>query len=216
MCDITKRVGGLIKEENIKKFLICLILGIYAGIFPILIVLIFGPFITNIGMELLFLFLIVVNTGTIIKICLDYIRYGDRSLPLKKVKRFTNNDMIIAELAKLDTYQKTLVIDNNLIVINEAGIFEFVRINKSGTIKGNINDDYWYINDKQIKNPFILRKDTFNYVILNSHLIFNVTGVWLTTRKLLYNTVDKRLNKRVYSKEQIDKIYNDLSNNVKL
>ena len=204
------------KEENIKKFLICLILGIYAGIFPILIVLIFGPFITNIGMELLFLFLIVVNTGTIIKICLDYIRYGDRSLPLKKAERFTNNDMIIAELAKLDTYQKTLVINNNLIVINEAGIFEFVRINKSGTIKGNINDDYWYINDKQIKNPFILRKDTFNYVILNSHLIFNVTGVWLTTRKLLYNTVDKRLNKRVYNKEQIDKIYNDLSNNVKL
>ena len=136
--------------------------------------------------------------------------------PFKKVAKPTYNEMIISELSKLNSYQKSLIIDNNLIVINEAGIFEFVRINKSGTIKGNIKDDYWYINDKQIKNPFILRKDTFNYVILDSHLVFNVNGVWLTTRKLLYNTVDKRLNKRVYNKEQIDKIYNDLSNNVKL
>lgn len=204
------------KEETIKKFLICLILGIYAGIFPILMILIFGPFITNIGLELLFLFLIVVNTVTIIKICLDYIRYGDRSLPFKKVERFTNNDMIIAELSKLDTYQKTLVINNNLIVINEAGVFEFAKLNIEGKVKGNIKDDYWYINDRQIKNPFMLKENVFNYLILNTNLVFNVNGVWLTTRKLLYNTVDKRLNKRVYNKEQIDKIYNDLSNNVKL
>ena len=103
-----------------------------------------------------------------------------------------------------------------MILINEAGVFEFVNLNKIGTLKGDINDDYWYINDKKIKNPFILRKDTFNYIILNSRLTFKVTGVWLTTRRLLYNTIDKRLNKRIYNKEQIDKIYNELSNNVKL
>lgn len=204
------------KEKNIKKFLVCFLLGIYAGIFPILVVLIFGPFITNIGIELLFIFLIVLNTLTAIKIALDYIRYGDRSLPFKKIEKFSNNDMIIAELSKLDTYQKTLVINNNLIVINEAGIFEFTKLNLEGKIKGDIKDEYWYIKNKRIKNPFVLKENAFNYVILNSHLIFNVTGVWLTTRKLLYNTVDKRLNKRVYNKEQIDKIYNELSNNVKL
>ena len=124
--------------------------------------------------------------------------------------------MIIAELAKLDTYQKTLVINNNLIVINEAGIFEFAKLNIEGKVNGDIKDEYWYIKNKRIKNPFILKENAFNYLILNTNLVFNVSGVWLTTRKLLYNTIDKRLNKRVYNKEQIDKIYNDLSNNVKL
>ena len=199
-----------------KKYIVYVLLGIYAGLFPIILIKLFGPLITNIGIELLFLTLIIINTLTVIKIVLNYIRYGEKMNPFKKVVKPTYNDMIISELSKLNSYQKSLIIDNNLIVINEAGIFEFVRINKSGTIKGNIKDDYWYINDKQIKNPFILRKDTFNYVILNGHLIFNVTGVWLTTRKLLYNTVDKRLNKRVYNKEQIDKIYNKLINDFRL
>ena len=196
-----------------KKYVLLLI---YVMIFPLVLYLVFYKILNNLGILLLYYFLIIVNTLTVIKIVLNYIRYGEKMNPFKKVAKPTYNEMIISELSKLNSYQKSLIIDNNLIVINEAGIFEFVRINKSGTIKGNIKDDYWYINDKQIKNPFILRKDTFNYVILNSHLIFNVTGVWLTTRKLLYNTVDKRLNKRVYNKEQIDKIYNDLSNNVKL
>ncbi|HIS91016.1 MAG TPA: hypothetical protein IAC20_05095 [Candidatus Faecisoma merdavium] len=196
-----------------KKYVLLLI---YVMIFPLVLYLVFYKILNNLGILLLYYFLIIVNTLTVIKIVLNYIRYGEKMNPFKKVAKPTYNEMIISELSKLNSYQKSLIIDNNLIVINEAGIFEFVRINKSGTIKGNIKDDYWYINDKQIKNPFILRKDTFNYVILNGHLIFNVTGVWLTTRKLLYNTVDKRLNKRVYNKEQIDKIYNDLSNNVKL
>ena len=199
-----------------KRVFMFVFLIIYVAIFPLILAFLFSSLLTNMGILLLYFCLIVLNTITVVKIIIDYIRYGDKMNPLKKIEKFSNNDMMIAELSKLDTYQKTLVINNNLIVINEAGIFEFVRINKSGTIKGNIKDDYWYINDKQIKNPFILRKDTFNYVILNSHLIFNVTGVWLTTRKLLYNTIDKRLNKRVYNKEQIDKIYNELSNNVKL
>ena len=196
-----------------KKYVLLLI---YVMIFPLVLYLVFYKILNNLGILLLYYFLIIVNTLTVIKIVLNYIRYGEKMNPFKKVAKPTYNEMIISELSKLNSYQKSLIIDNNLIVINEAGIFEFVRINKSGTIKGNIKDDYWYINDKQIKKPFILRKDTFNYVILNGHLIFNVTGVWLTTRKLLYNTVDKRLNKRVYNKEQIDKIYNDLSNNVKL
>ena len=196
-----------------KKYVLLLI---YVMIFPLVLYLVFYKILNNLGILLLYYFLIIVNTLTVIKIVLNYIRYGEKMNPFKKVAKPTYNEMIISELSKLNSYQKSLIIDNNLIVINEAGIFEFVRINQKGKLKGNIKDDYWYINDKQIKNPFILRKDTFNYVILNGHLIFNVTGVWLTTRKLLYNTVDKRLNKRVYNKEQIDKIYNDLSNNVKL
>ena len=199
-----------------KRVFMIVILIIYVALFPLILAFVLSPVLTNMGILLLYFFLIILNTGTIVKIILDYIRYGDRSLPLKKVERFSNNDMIIAELNKLDTYQKTLVINNNLIVINEAGVFEFAKLNIEGKVKGDIKDEYWYIKSKRIKNPFTLKENAFNYLILNINLVFNVTGVWLTTRKLLYNTVDKRLNKRVYNKEQIDKIYNDLSNNVKL
>ncbi len=199
-----------------KKWIVCTFLGIYAGLFPVLLIILFSPLITNIGIELLFLSIIILNTGMVIKIGLDYIRYGDRINPFKKVERHTYNEMIIAELSKLNTYQKTLIAGNNLIVINEAGIFEFVCLNKQGILKGDIKDEYWFINDKKIKNPFILKNDVFNYVILNSRLTFKVTGVWLTTRRLLYNTIDKRLNKKIYTKDNIDKLYLKLSNNVKL
>lgn len=199
-----------------KKWVVCALLGLYASLFPVLLVFLFSPLITNIGMELLFLSIIFLNTGMVIKIGLDYIRYGDKISPFKKIERHTYNEMIIAELSKLNTYQKTLIVGNNLIVINEAGIFEFVCLNKQGVLKGDIKDEYWLINNKKIKNPFILKQDAFNYVILNSRLTFKVTGVWLTTRRLLYNTVDKRLNKKIYTKDDIDKLYLKLSNSVKL
>ncbi len=199
-----------------KKSIIYSLMIIYIIVFAIFLLKLFNPMLNNFGIVMLYFALVFINTGTIIKIMIDYDKNGEKVNPFRKIERHTNNEMIISELSNLDTYQKTLVVNNNLILINEAGVFEFVNLNKIGTLKGDINDDYWYINDKKIKNPFILRKDTFNYIILNSRLTFKVTGVWLTTRRLLYNTIDKRLNKRIYNKEQIDKIYNELSNNVKL
>ena len=199
-----------------KKSIIYSLMIIYIIVFAIFLLKLFNPVLNNFGIVMLYFALVFINTGTIIKIMIDYDKNGEKVNPFRKIERHTNNEMIISELSNLDTYQKTLVVNNNLILINEAGVFEFVNLNKIGTLKGDINDDYWYINDKKIKNPFILRKDTFNYIILNSRLTFKVTGVWLTTRRLLYNTIDKRLNKRIYNKEQIDKIYNELSNNVKL
>lgn len=199
-----------------KKYIVYVLLGIYAGLFPIILIKLFGPLITNIGIELLFLTLIIINTLTVIKIVLNYIRYGEKMNPFKKVVKPTYNEMIISELSKLNSYQKSLIIDNNLIVINEAGIFEFARINQKGKLKGNIKDDYWYLNNKKINNPFNLKDGVLNYVIINNGLIFEVTGVWLTSRRLLYNTVDKRLNKKIYDKDEIDKIYNKLINDFRL
>ncbi len=199
-----------------KKSIIYSIFIIYIIVFAVFLLRIFNPMLNNFGIVMLYFALVFLNTGMVIKIMIHYDKYGDKINPFKKIERYSNNDMIITELSKLNTYQKTLIVGNNLIVINEAGVFEFVSLNKQGIIKGDIKDEYWFINDKKIKNPFILKKNAFNYVILNSRLTFEVTGVWLTTRRLLYNTIDKRLNKRVYNKEKIDKIYNELSNSVKL
>ena len=196
-----------------KKYVLLLI---YVMIFPLVLYLVFYKILNNLGILLLYYFLIIVNTLTVIKIVLNYIRYGEKMNPFKKVVKPTYNDMIISELSKLNSYQKSLIIDNNLIVINEAGIFEFARINQKGKLKGNIKDDYWYLNNKKINNPFNLKDGALNYVIINNGLIFEVTGVWLTSRRLLYNTVDKRLNKKIYNKDEIDKIYNKLINDFRL
>ena len=196
-----------------KKYVLLLI---YVMIFPLVLYLVFYKILNNLGILLLYYFLIIVNTLTVIKIVLNYIRYGEKMNPFKKVVKPTYNDMIISELSKLNSYQKSLIIDNNLIVINEAGIFEFARINQKGKLKKNIKDDYWYLNNKKINNPFNLKDGVLNYVIINNGLIFEVTGVWLTSRRLLYNTVDKRLNKKIYDKEEIDKIYNKLVDDFKL
>lgn len=196
-----------------KKYVLLLI---YVMIFPLVLYLVFYKILNNLGILLLYYFLIIVNTLTVIKIVLNYIRYGEKMNPFKKVVKPTYNDMIISELSKLNSYQKSLIIDNNLIVINEAGIFEFARINQKGKLKGNIKDDYWYLNNKKINNPFNLKDGVLNYVIINNGLIFEVTGVWLTSRRLLYNTVDKRLNKKIYNKDEIDKIYNKLINDFRL
>lgn len=196
-----------------KKYVLLLI---YVMIFPLVLYLVFYKILNNLGILLLYYFLIIVNTLTVIKIILNYIRYGEKMNPFKKVVKPTYNEMIISELSKLNSYQKSLIIDNNLIVINEAGIFEFARINQKGKLKGNIKDDYWYLNNKKINNPFNLKDGVLNYVIINNGLIFEVTGVWLTSRRLLYNTVDKRLNKKIYNKDEIDKIYNKLINDFRL
>ena len=199
-----------------KKSVIYTIFIIYMAVFAFSLLRLFNPMLNNFGIVMLYLFLVFLNTGMIIKIMIDYDKYGDKISPFKKVERHTYNEMIIAELSKLNTYQKTLIVENNLIVINEAGVFEFVCLNKQGILKGDIKDEYWLINNKKIKNPFILKNGAFNYIILNSRLTFKVSGVWLTTRRLLYNTVDKRLNKKIYTKDNIDKLYLKLSNSVKL
>ena len=194
-----------------KKSLFFAFAIIYVIISPIIVYRVISEFMLNSFLSvpltcLLFVF-VILNTLTVIKLMIDYDKYGS---PFKKIKRYTDNELIISEISNLKTYQKTLIINHNLIVINESGIFEFATLNKSGILKGDINDLEWTINDKKINNPFIIKDNIYHYFIIRSGIVFKVTGVWLTTRRFIYNTLEKRLNERVYTKEKIDQIYNDL------
>ena len=106
--------------------------------------------------------LVIFNTLTVFKLLVNYDRDGKLTNPFRKIKIYSDNELIIAEMNNLKTYQKTLIIGNNLIIINEAGVFEFVTLNKIGTLKGDINDDEWTINDKKIKNPFIIKENIYH------------------------------------------------------
>lgn len=175
-------------------------------IYRILSVFMFNPFL-SVPLHVIFFIFTISNTITVVKLLINYDKYGS---PFKKIKKYNDNELIISEINNLNTYQKTLVINNNLIVINEAGVFEFTTIRRSGTLRGNIKDSEWTINDKKVNNPFIIKDNIAHYFILQPGIIFKVTGVWLTTRKFIYNTLEKRLNEKKYNKEKIDQIYNDL------
>ena len=200
--------------NKLKNILIYTLAILYVIIFPIITLKILNYFMLNamlsIALGMLFLALVIFNTLTVFKLLVNYDRDGTLTSPFRKIKIYSDNELIVAEMNNLKTYQKTLIIGNNLIVINEAGVFEFVTLNKMGTLKGDINDDEWTINDKKIKNPFIIKENIYHYFIIRGNLVFKVTGVWLTTRSLIYNTMDKRLNKRIYDAKKIDKIYDSL------
>lgn len=194
-----------------KKSLFFAFAIIYVIVAPIVVLRIFNLLMFNsfisIPLTCLFFIFTISNTITVVKLMINYDKYGS---PFKKIRRYTDNELIISEINNLNTYQKILVINNNLIVINESGVFEFATIRRSGTLKGDIKDSEWTINDKKVNNPFIIKDDIAHYFILQPGIIFKVTGVWLTTRKFIYNTLEKRLNEKKYNKEKIDQIYNDL------
>ena len=194
-----------------KKSLFFAFAIIYVIVAPIVVLRIFNLLMFNsfisIPLTCLFFIFTISNTITVVKLMINYDKYGS---PFKKIRRYTDNELIISEINNLNTYQKILVINNNLIVINESGIFEFATIRRSGTLKGDIKDSEWTINDKKVNNPFIIKDNIAHYFILQPGIIFKVTGVWLTTRKFIYNTLEKRLNEKKYNKEKIDQIYNDL------
>ena len=194
-----------------KKSLFYALAIVYVIVAPIIVLRIFNLFMLNsflsIPLTCLFFVFVILNTLTVIKLMIDYDKYGS---PFKKIRKYTDNELIISEINNLKTYQKTLIIDHNLIVINESGVFEFASLNKSGVLKGDINDLEWTINDKKVNNPFIIKDNIYHYFIIQPGISFKVTGVWLTTRKFIYNTLEKRLNERTYNKDKIDQIYNDL------
>ena len=197
--------------EKIKKVLFYVLAIIYVIIAPIIVYRVISEFMLNsflsVPLTCIFFVFVILNTLTVIKLMISVDKYGS---PFKKIRKYTDNELIISEISNLNTYQKTLIIDNNLIVVNESGVFEFASLNKNGILKGDINDLEWTINDKKLKNPFIIKDNIYHYFIIRSGIVFKVTGVWLTTRRFIYNTLEKRLNERVYTKEKIDQIYNDL------
>ena len=194
-----------------KRYFFYSFVIIYVIFAPIIVYRILSVFMLNSFLSVLLTFISIIfavlNTITVVKLIINYDKYGS---PFKKIKKYTTNELIISEINNLNTYQKTLIVNNNLIVVNESGIFEFATIRKSGTLKGDIKDSEWIIDDKKVNNPFIVKDNIAHYFILQPGIIFKVSGVWLTTRRFIYNTLEKRLNKRIYNKEKIDQIYNDL------
>lgn len=146
-----------------------------------------------------------------IKICKNYIQYGSKIFKFKTVLNYNELELISKDIEKINIYQKIIIKSNKIIVINKAGIFEFILFNKSGFLKGNIKDTYWYLNEEKINNPFTINSEfKYNYFIVNGLCLFK-TDAKLVTKSNIYYEISKNLNKDVYSKEKIDKMYEVLN-----
>ncbi len=138
-------------------------------------------------------------------------------------------DTVITILNTFKGYSKIIKHDNFIFYITEYGMYEGIIFDVYGTVTGKENDEYWNLKDKQedekIINPLIefsefrknIREKAGNnqidkYIIMGGNCIFRIP---LKSIKILrMNTFNYILNKRdmkpKYTKEQIDKIYNDL------
>ncbi len=138
-------------------------------------------------------------------------------------------DTVITILNTFKGYSKIIKHDDFIFYITEYGMYEGIIFDVYGTVTGKENDEYWNLKDKQedekITNPLIefsefrknIREKAGNnqidkYIIMGGNCIFRIP---LKSIKILrMNTFNYILNKRdmkpKYTKEQIDKIYNDL------
>lgn len=138
-------------------------------------------------------------------------------------------DTVITILNTFKGYSKIIKHDNFIFYITEYGMYEGIIFDVYGTVTGKENDEYWNLKDKQedekIINPLIefsefrknIREKAGNnqidkYIIMGGNCIFRIP---LKSIKIVrMNTFNYILNKRdmkpKYTKEQIDKIYNDL------
>jgi hypothetical protein len=138
-------------------------------------------------------------------------------------------DTVITILNTFKGYSKIIKHGDFIFYITEYGMYEGVIFDVYGTVIGKENDEYWNLRDNQedekIINPLIkfnefrnqVREKVGNsqidkYIIMGGNCIFRVP---LKSIKILrMNAFNYILNKMdmkpKYTKEQIDKIYNDL------
>ena len=138
-------------------------------------------------------------------------------------------DTVITILNTFKGYSKIIKHGDFIFYITEYGIYEGIIFDVYGTVIGKENDEYWNLKDNQedekIMNPLIkfnefrkqIREKAGNvqidkYIIMGGNCIFRIP---LKSIKILrMNTFNYILNKidmkPKYTREQVDKIYNDL------
>lgn len=201
--------------KNIKhylmKYLIVILGFLLAFLLIFLIKLLSLPYIINV---FLFLIIVIVVPITCLKISLDYDRYGDKLFKFNVKLNYNELELISKDIEKIETYQKIIVKDNRIIVINKSGIFEFILFNKSGVLSGNIKDEFWYYNEEKIFNPFVVKSEhKYNYFIINGVCLYK-TDAFLVTKSNIYYELSKYLNKSVFDNDKINELYNTINNSL--
>ena len=125
----------------------------------------------------------------------------------KKHEKHVENELYY--LDQMEGYKRIIQSYNGFILINEAGIFEVRFIYGIGKVTGDVKDKTLKFKNGYIENPFIV-KDSIKYLVLTRNLLIEVKGVRLVTKTKLIFVLENYLRKKIYNKEDIDRIYNEV------
>lgn len=142
----------------------------------------------------------------------DEFRKGKKGLNIfKKYDSINEVNMFLTDIENIKGYKKLIKEKNGFILINEAGVFEVRFIYFRGVVEGDIKDLNWKAKNGEIKNPFILKEEKlFQYLVLTKNMLSKIKNVRLVTKTRLVFVLEKHLNKKIYTKEDIDRIYNNI------
>jgi len=134
--------------------------------------------------------------------------YNEKGLKMfGKQDNYNEVDVIAYQIKQLDDKQKIITAKNRIIVFNSSGVYEFVVYNSSGSLKGNIIEDVWYSNNREIKNPFVLRKNANNFIVTRTNVNYDIKGVRLISKSSIKTFIENSLIQQIYSEDQILKMY---------
>ena len=138
-------------------------------------------------------------------------------------------DTVVTMLNTFNEYSRIIKHKNFIFYITEYGIYEGIVFDVYGTVTGNEDDEYWNLKDNQedekIINPLIVfdnfTKEVRNkignlkvekYIIMGGNCIFRISlkSIKILRMNSFSYIFNKKEIKKKYSKEQIEKVYNDL------
>lgn len=138
-------------------------------------------------------------------------------------------DTVLTMLGTFKDYSRIIKHNDFIFYITEYGIYEGIVFDVYGTVTGKEEDEYWNLKDNQedekIINPLLsfenftkeIRKKIGNlkvekYIIMGGNCIFRIPlkSIRILRMNSFSYILNKKEIKKKYSKEQIDKVYNDL------
>lgn len=180
--------------------------------------------------NLLMPIIIIVLIITLIKILIDYKKYGKKVFSLVKKNKNINITKQNLELSikNLKSYYKLIRIDEkNLILILESGIYVIHLFEYDGLVSGDIDSKTINIREKtrakkEVINPVYIVKDIINklkekvddninaYILLKNGCVFSIlnrTNIKIISVNAFYYHLSKLNNNKKYDKNKIDEIY---------
>lgn len=174
--------------------------------------------------------IIIVLVLTGIKVFLDYKKYGKKVFSSFRKTEDINifRKSLEISIKNLDSYYRIIDIDeNNFILILESGIYVLNLCDYQGMITGDIKDRLLTLkanteNEEKLNNPvFVVRKtkeelnekvtdDITGYVLLKKGCLFSVlnrTDIKVIPATAFYYHFSKLVSTKIYSREQVDSIY---------
>lgn len=138
-------------------------------------------------------------------------------------------DTVVTMLGTFNEYSRIIKHKDFIFYMTEYGIYEGIVFDVYGTVTGKEESEYWDLKDNQedekIINPLLnfddftkeIRKRIGNlkaekYIIMGGNCIFRIPlkSIRILRMNSFSYILNKKEIKKKYSKELIDKVYNDL------